>query len=146
MVEIIPIRDGDYEYVKANCVQQEVKDYPTPVIPDNSFTALFEGRVVAVGGIRLFLPGVGEGWIMLHAQARTDGVFGIIACRAIRDKLDSLSVELGLRRCEVQVRADFPKALRFVEAMGFENPYERRFFFPDGTSSMLYEKLYMSEL
>ncbi|KKL61896.1 hypothetical protein LCGC14_2190680, partial [marine sediment metagenome] len=80
--------------------------------------------------------------IMMTDQSRKDGVFSIIACHAIKDKLDALAVELKLRRCEAQVRADFSKAIRFTEALGFANPYERRFYFPDGTSSLLYEKLY----
>ena len=141
-IEVIPIRDGDFEYVKQNCVQKEVKDYPDPVIPANTYTCIFDGEIVAVGGVRLFLPGVGEAWICMTKQSRKDGIFGIIACRAIKDKLDSLAVELKLRRCEAQVRADFTKAIRFTEALGFTNPYERRFYFPDGTSSLLYEKLY----
>ena len=141
-IEVIPIRDGDFEYVKQNCVQKEVKDYPDPVIPANTYTCIFDGEIVAVGGVRLFLPGVGEAWICMTKQSRKDGVFSIIACRAIRDKLDSLAVELELRRCEAQVRADFTKAIRFTEALGFTNPYKRRFYFPDGTSSLFYEKLY----
>ena len=141
-IEVIPIRDGDFEYVKQNCVQREVKDYPDPVIPAHTYTCIFDENIVAVGGVSLFLPGVGEAWIMMTKQARKDGVFGIIAHRAIKDKLDALAVELKLRRCEAQVRADFTKAIRFTEALGFSNPYERRFYFPDGTSSLLYEKLY----
>ena len=141
-IEVIPIRDGDFEYVKQNCVQKEVKDYPDPVIPANTYTCIFDGEIVAVGGIMLFLPGVGEAWIMMTEQSRKDGIFSIIAFNAIKGKLDSLAVELKLRRCESQVRADFTKAIRFTEALGFSNPYERRFYFPDGTSSLLYEKIY----
>ncbi len=141
-IEVIPIRDGDFEYVKQNCVQKEVKDYPTPVIPANTYTCIFDGDIVAVGGVNLVLPGVGEAWIMLTKQVRKDGIFSMIAYHAIKDKLDALAVELKLRRCEAQVRADFTKAIRFTEALGFSNPYERRFYFPDGTSSLLYEKIY----
>ena len=141
-IKVIPIRDGDFEYVKQNCVQKEVKDYPDPVIPANTYTCIFDGEIVAVGGVRLFLPGVGEAWICMTKQSRKDGIFSMIACHAIKDKLDALAVELELRRCEAQVRADFTKAIRFTEALGFTNPYERRFYFPDGTSSLLYEKIY----
>lgn len=141
-LEIIPIRAGDFEYVKANCVQEEARDYPDPVIPANTYTCIFDGEIVAVGGVKLFLPGVGEAWIMLTKQARKEGVFGIIALRAIEGKLDAMAVELKLRRCEAQVRGDFTKAIRFTEALGFSNPYERRFYFPDGMSSLLYEKIY----
>lgn len=142
MLEVIPIRDGDYEYVRENCVQEEVKDYPIPIIPENSYTCIYDNVIVAVGGIRVFIPGVGEAWILLTKQAKKKGIHGFRALCAISDKLDALAVELNLRRCEAQVRADFPKAIRFTEALGFSNPYERRLYFPDGTSSMLYEKLY----
>ena len=141
-IEVIPIRDGDFEYVKQNCVQREVKDYPTPPIPAHSYTCIVEGKIVAVGGVRLSIPGVAEAWIMVAKQARKDAVFGMSVCHAINDKLDALAVELELRRLEAQVRAGFTKAIRFTETLGFTNPYERRFYFPDGTSSLLYEKLY----
>ena len=98
-IEVIPIRDGDFEYVKQNCVQKEVKDYPDPVIPANTYACIFDGDIVAVGGVNLFLPGVGEAWIMMTKQARKDGIFGMIACNAIKGKLDSLAVALELRRC-----------------------------------------------
>ncbi len=141
MLEVRPIRDGDFEYVKANPFQECVRDYPDLVIPANSYTCIYDGEIVAVGGINLFLPGVGEAWIVMTKQSKKDGIFGVIACRAIKKKLDELIIALRLRRCEVQARADFPIAIRFIEALGFTDPYERRNYFPGGISGLLYSKV-----
>ncbi len=142
IMEIRPYADGDMAFVRQNPFQDEVKAYPELPIPANTYTCEFDGEIVAVGGIKIFLEGVGESWVVLTKQSRKDGIFGLIACRTIKDKLDSLAVELKMRRVEAQVRKDFLVGIRFVEALGFSNPYERRFYFPDGTSSLLYEKLY----
>ena len=142
IMEIRPYADGDMAFVRQNPFQDAVKDYPDLPIPANTYTCEFNGTIVAVGGIKLFFEGVGGGWVLMTKQSRKDGIFGLIACRAIKDKLDSLAIELKMRRVEAQVRQDFPGGIRFVEALGFANPYERRFYFPDGTSSLLYEKLY----
>lgn len=141
-IEVIPVRDGDVEYVKANCVQVEVKDYPELVIPKDTYTCIFEGKIVAVGGIKVFFEGVGEAWIMMTEQCRKDGIFGMIACNAIEAKLNSLAAELGMRRVEANVRKTFAKAIRFTEALGFQLVGERKQWFPNGDSSMLYSKVY----
>lgn len=141
-IEILPIRDGDFEYAKQNCVQKEVKNYPVLPIPANTYTCLFDGKIAAVGGICLSIPGVGEAWILMTTHTREYKVFGMDVCHAIKTKLDAMAVELGLRRLEAQVRADFTKAIRFTEALGFVNPYKRRFYFPDGATSLVYEKIY----
>lgn len=141
-MEVIPVREGDAKYVREHCFQEEVKNYPELAIPANSYTCIYDGEIVAVGGIKLFFDGVGEAWIMMTKQSRKDGIFGLIACRAIKDKLDSLCVELAIRRVEANVRKGFSKAIRFTEALGFESLCEREYWFPDGTSSLLYCKVY----
>lgn len=130
------------DFVRANPFQEEVKNYPDLPIPANTYTCIYDGEIVAVGGIKLFFEGVGESWIILTKQSRKSGIFGLIACRTIKDKLDSLAVELNMRRVEAQVRKDFAIGIRFVEALGFNFNCEREQWFPDGTSSMLYSKVY----
>jgi RimJ/RimL family protein N-acetyltransferase len=96
---------------------------------------------VAVGGIKIFFPGVGESWIILTKQSKKTGVYGMIACNAIKKKLDELIVELKMRRVEANVRANFDKAIRFTQALGFKFDGERKNWFPGGISSMLYSKV-----
>ena len=65
----------------------------------------------------------------------------MIACNAIKKKLDELMVELKMRRVEANVRQNFDKAIRFTEALGFKLDGERKNWFPGGISSMLYSKV-----
>ncbi len=141
MMEIRQIQPGDYEFVKANPFQEIVKDYPDLPIPDNSYTCIFDGEIVAVGGIKVLCDGVGESWVIMTKQSRKDGIFGLIACRAIRDKLESLILELELKACQARVRSNFAVAIRFIEALGFTIVREIKGYFPDGVSALLYSKV-----
>jgi len=141
MIETREYQTGDMDYVRQNPFQDEVKNYPELIIPANTYTCIFEGEIVAVGGIKIFHVGVGEAWIVLTKQSKKDGIFGLIACRAIEKKLNELIVELKMRRVEANVRANFTVAIRFTEAIGFKFDCERKNFFPGGISSMLYSKV-----
>ena len=140
-MEIRPYQLGDMEYVRQNPFQDEVKRYPELPIPADTYTCIFEGDIVAVGGIKMFFEGVGEAWIIMTKQSKKRNIYGLIACRAIEKKLNELMVELNVRRCEANVRKDFPIAIRFVEALGFKFVGERHYWFPDKTSAMLYSKV-----
>lgn len=129
------------EYVRQNPFQDEVKDYPELPIPADTYTCIFEGDIVAVGGIKMYFEGVGEAWIVMTKQSKKHNIYGLIACRAIEKKLNELMVELNVRRCEANVRKDFPIAIRFVKALGFEFVGERKYWFPCKTSAMLYSKV-----
>ncbi len=140
-MEIRPIQDGDMDYVRQNPFQEAVKSYPELPIPPNSFTAIFEGKIVAVGGIKMYFEGVGEAWIILTKQSKKSDIFGLIACRAIENKLNEMIEELNLRRCEANVRADYEIGLRFVRALGFTFDGERENWFPKNVSAMLFSKV-----
>ena len=141
MIETREYRMGDMEVVRRSPFQDEVKDYPELIIPANTYTCIFEGEIVAVGGIKVFFEGVGESWIILTKQSKKNGIFGLIACRAIESKLLELIVELKMRRVEANVRKNFDKAIRFTEAIGFKFDGERKNWFGPGISSMLYSKV-----
>ncbi|KKL96284.1 hypothetical protein LCGC14_1846020 [marine sediment metagenome] len=129
------------EYARAHAIQKELKDYPELPIPDDTYTCIYDGQIVAVGGIKVFFEGVGESWIILTEHAQTKGIWGIFAGGVIEKKLNELIEKLKLRRVEAQARADFPEAIRFIEALGFEFDGERKYWFPDKTSAMLYSKV-----
>ena len=139
-LEIRPCQPGDMQYCRQNPYQDEVKNYPELPVPEHSFTMVCGDEVVGVGGIVLLVPGVGEGWVIMTKQS--DPLFGLPACRAIRDKVDSLACEMKLRRCEANVRAHNPVYIRFIEALGFSDPCERKNYFAVGVSSLLYSKVY----
>lgn len=134
-------RDGDMEEIRKDPFQDEIKNYPEFLIPAHTYTCIFEGEVVSVGGVKMFFEGVCEAWIIMTKRSKKEGIFGLIACRAIENKLNELIRELKIRRCEANVRKSFPVAIRFTEAIGFKFDCERKNFFPGGISSMLYSKV-----
>ena len=140
-IEVRPIQPGDMEYVRANPYQESVRDYPDLQAPADSFTCVFDGEIVAVGGLNIFWSGVGEAWIILTKSARKEGVFGIIAFHAIRRKLEELIADNNIRRCEAQARADFDKANKFINALGFKFECVRRRYCPDGSDMNLYSQV-----
>ena len=141
-IEFCETVQTDLDYVVANPFKEAVKEYPAMTAPENSWTCFFDGEIVAVGGVKLYFPGVGESWVIMTKQSRKSGVFGLIACRAISDKLDSIAAELHLRRCEANVREDFDTGIRFVEAIGFTFDGRRERWFPNYVTSLLYSKVY----
>ncbi len=142
MLEIRPIQDGDLEYVRENPFQESLKYYPPlKASPISSFTCLFDGDIVAVGGVIDFFPGVGEVWLMLTKQARKEGVFGIIAITAIEKKMNELIVEHKLWRTEANVRTDFPQAIKMIKAFGFEYEGRKRQCTPDRCDMEIYAKI-----
>lgn len=140
-MEIRPYEDGDMEYARAHAIQKEIKDYPELPVPDDTYTCIYDGQIVAVGGIKVFFEGVGESWIILTEHAQTKGIWGIFTGGVIEKKLNELMEKLNIRRCEAQARADFPQAIKFIEALGFTKDCERKQWFPDGVSAMLYSKV-----
>jgi len=141
MLEIRKLQDGDLEYVRANPYEDAVKVYPKfPPSPD-SWTCVFDGEIVAVGGIVDYWSGVGEMWLMLTKQARKHDIFGLIAFGAIEKKMNELVKSHKLRRVEASVRADFPKAIKFIKALGFQYEGRKRKYTPDGKDLFIYARL-----
>lgn len=140
-MEVRKYQDGDMDIIRQDPFQEAVKNYPDLPIPDHTYTCVFEGKVVTVGGLKMYFEGVAEAWIIMTKQSKKDGIYGLIACRAIEKKLNELMDELNIRRCEANVRKDFPIAIRFVEALGFKFDGERKNWFPGSVSAMLYSKI-----
>lgn len=140
-VEVIPIRDGDMDFVLANPFQESAKHYPMTAVPESTHTYIFDGEIVGVGGIIDYYPGVGEAWLMLTKQARKHGIFGIIAFRAIEHNLNKLIAEHDVKTCVASARADFPEAIKMLTALGFEYEGTRRKFTPDRCDLHIYSRL-----
>lgn len=141
MLKIRPIQDGDMEYVRANPFEEAIKVYPNLLPSPDSCTTLFDGDIVAVGGVIDFWPGVGEVWLMLTKQAKKHDIFGLIALTAIEKKMNELIAAHKLRRAEAQARVDFPEAIKMIKAFGFEYEGTRREYTPDGVDMNFYSKL-----
>lgn len=132
----------DMAFVRQNPYEGAVKDYPYMEMPDeNCFTGIFESEIVGVGGLVIKWEGVGLLWLMLTARCRKEGVFGIIALHAIRDKMNELIEKNNLWRAEAAVRTDFKRAIQMIEFFGFEREGLMRKYCPDQGDSFLYAKV-----
>lgn len=141
MIEIRDLQNGDIEYVRENPLEGAVKNYPKMIPTPPAFTALFEDKIVGVGGLLILWDGVGEMWLMLTADCKREGIFGIMALQAIKDKVDELIREHKMRRVQCTVRVDFPKARKMVEALGFTLEGLMRCYCPDGSDVWLFARI-----
>ena len=148
-VEIRKIQEGDIEFVRANPFEEKVKCYPDMKAPDDSYTIVFDGEIVAVGGIIETIPGVieypdghGELWLMLTKQARKEGIFGLIALNAIEKTIDKLVKDHNIRTAIACVRTDFSEAIKMVKAFGFKKDRIKETFTPDGCDLIIFHKNY----
>lgn len=132
--------DADMDKIREDPFQEEVKNYPDLVVPDNSYTCVFDNEIVAVGGIKVMEDNVGEAWVIMTGRSKKNGIFGLIACRTIKDKLERLIDELNIEQCIARVRANFPIAMRFTEALGFKLVKILPKWFPNGTDALLYKR------
>ena len=135
------LQDGDLEFVREHPFESAVKNYPemTPVPP--AYTIIFDNEIVGVGGMVILWEGVAEMWLMLTANCRKEGLFGIIALEAIRNKVDEMLEEHKIRRAQCTIRVDFPKARKMIVALGFELEGLMKCYCPDGCSVWLYAKV-----
>ena len=132
----------DLTLVKSDPFEGVVKDYPYMEIPDvNCYTALFEGEVAGVGGLVMKWEGVGLLWLMLTSKCRKDGVYGFIAAKSIKEKMEELIAENNLWRAEATVRSDFPKAIKMIEAFGFKREGLMEKYCPDKSDAYLYARV-----
>ena len=103
-----------------------------------AFTALIDGKIIAVGGAVIYWQGVGEAWIIISENVNEYKSQMAFCIRSIMDRLIS---ELKLRRLQAVVRCDFDRAIALVDAMGFVCEGKMEKYLSDGSSAWLYAKL-----
>jgi len=138
------IRDlqvGDIEYVRNNPLEGAVKNYPEMIPTPPAFTAIFDDKIVGIGGMIILWEGVGEMWIMLTKDCKKEGVFGIVAFETIKNKVDELIKKYKIRRAQCTVRIDFPKAKKMVEALGFKQEGIMKKYTPDSCDVGLFARI-----
>jgi len=132
----------DLAFVRQDPFEGAVKDYPYMECPDeNTYCVLYENSIVAVGGLQVRWEGVGLLWLMLTASCKKDGLHGLRALYAIRDKMHELIISNKLWRAEAVIRTDFPKAIKMIEFLGFKRDCKMEKFFPDKTDAYLYSRI-----
>lgn len=142
MIEIRALLQEDLKYVRENPLEDAVKGYPDmPIDYKTSYTALWDGRVVGVGGASMMWKGVWEFWLILTKDSKREGAHSIVALEAIRKKIDEIIEENSIVRAQAVVRLDFPKGIKMLEALGFEREGLLRRYTPDGASVYRYARI-----
>lgn len=132
----------DLDYVKADPFEGSVKDYPYMQVPDeNCYTAVFEGKIVGVGGLVIHWEGMAEVWLILTNACKKDDFHGIVALEAIRKKMNKLLKTNKIRRAQATVRTDFPQAIRMIEFFGFKWEGLLEKYCPDGGNAHRYARI-----
>ena len=142
MIEIRALLQEDLKYVRENPLEDAVKGYPDiPIDYKTSYTALWDGVIVGVGGAMMMWEGVWEFWLILTKDSNLSGAHGIVAFEAIRKKIDEIIEENNIVRAQAVVRLDFPRGIRMLEALGFQAEGYLRKYTPDGCDVYRYAKV-----
>lgn len=100
-----------------------------------SFTALHEGRVLAVGGVAELWPDRGLAWALISEGA---GPYFTELHRAAKRMLDAVP----FRRVEADTPCEFKQGKRWLKMLGFKLEAERMIAYrPDGGDSSLYARV-----
>ena len=133
---------ADLDCVKADPFEGSLKDYPYMEVPnDHCFTAIFQDKIVGVGGLVIHWPGMAEAWLMLTNACRKDTAFGLVALFAIKDKMEELLKENNIRRAQAVARVDFPKAIKMIESFGFKKESRMEQYCMDGSDAWRYVRI-----
>lgn len=104
-----------------------------------AYTAYYRGRPVAVAGIALYWPGVGEAWAFLTRTAVTECKLSLH--RAVKGTLATLVETYALRRVQAPVPAADPRRRRWIESLGFQLEGTLRLYGPDGSDFEMYSRV-----
>lgn len=141
-MEFRPATQEDLEFVRQNPFEGAIKNYPYMEVPsENTYAAIYEGELVAVGGLQVRWEGVGMLWLMLTEKCKKDGLRDLRVLYAIKDKVDFLLEKNNIWRAEAYVRTDFPKAIKMIEHLGFKRECKMEKHCPDKGDSYLYAKV-----
>ena len=84
---------------------------------DRAFTLIDNGHLVVSGGIIPIWERMGEAWLIPSDQIPK---YKLKIIKTLRDHIDLITHEDGLRRLQATVRTDYEVAVRFIEFMGFK--------------------------
>jgi RimJ/RimL family protein N-acetyltransferase len=142
MISLRPCTIEDLRIIKANPVDEAVSKYPDFAPDDNSFTAVWESKIIGCGGIKVLWTGVGELWIMLAKEIENNGMLvRIKTIDIIKDKINDYINKYDLWRVQAVVRSDFPQAIKLIEFLGLEKEGHLKMYAPDKKDMLIYGKI-----
>lgn len=138
-----PATQEDLAYVRQNPFEGAVKNYPYMEVPDeNTYAVVYESALVAVGGVQVLWEGRGMFWLILTADCKKEGIHGLRAVYAIKEKIQELVDTNNLHRAEAAIRTDFSRAIAMIVALGFSREGTMRQYWPDKADAYLYSRVF----
>lgn len=127
----------DIEVVKNRSVSRGILS-KQPESIDFCYTLEHEGKVLGIGGIRLINLTTAWCWIDMTDYA---GSHIIVVYRVIKEWMQRLVEEKGIKRLQAYIEPDFPEAIRMAEHLGFKWESNMKNFLANGDAFM-YIKLF----
>ena len=127
---------SDIEYMADHTVSRGCfKDQPEML--DYVYTLEHEGKILAVGGMKLVNPTVAWAWVDLSDNSK-DNIRTVY--RTMKEWLDTMMKDHGIHRLMAAVECDFEDAVRTAEHLGFSKEFKMSSW-KDGKPAYMYVKL-----
>lgn len=105
---------------------------------NHAVSVVNNGHLLGSGGVYPVWPNLGEAWVipsnLIHQHKR-------IFIQIVRKHLEDMTDKFAFTRVQATAKADFPKAQRFLEFLGFEREGLLRKYGVDGSDHILYAKI-----
>lgn len=118
-MEFRALKQEDIDAVKDDSISRGILSKQPETI-DFNYTLEHEGKVLGIGGIRLINMTTAWAWVDLTHYA-SEHI--ITVYRVIREWMEILAKDKGIKRLQCYVEVDFPKSKRMVEHLGFRSKY-----------------------
>lgn len=112
-------------------------------IKNGSFTAMHEGKILAMGGVVPHRRGVGEAWFLVYHKVDINPSALFFTARQGFKKIQE---HWRYHRVECNVRHDFYKGLRFARLLGFKKEVDKPFYGENGETYVSYVKIFPENL
>ena len=86
-------------------------------VPDMSFTATHDNKIICAGGIIPIWDNVYEGWMMGSSLIWN---FRIVSAKIIKKEMEGLILKNNVKRLQTAVKKDFLLGHRFAKWLGME--------------------------
>lgn len=103
-----------------------------------AFSGVYDGQIVAAGGVAIQWPGVGLAWVYADDCLRK---FGKSAARHVQTYLKQIMSEENLHRVQAYVHADYSIGQRFITWLGFRCEGVAEAFDIEGNNWQVYAKI-----
>ncbi len=125
-------KPSDFAFVAEHSISRGCLD-KQPLEVDFVYALEHEGNILGVGGVKLLNASTSWCWFDLTTFATSHM---IVVYRVIRESLEKLAAEHGIRRMMAAVDCGFPEAIRTVKHLGFSRESVMHNFFDDRAAYM----------